>query len=252
MLGFRNVSPLTSARQSDSCHIAQGPRGQFRNLAKGEMTHMHKLFFGSLLILCCVPLAVAQSDDRSRVEFFAGYSVLRTNYEAKPIDPRTQTPVIVACSGKQTLNGFNASATVYLTGGFGLTGDFSGHFKTNKLADPLGGNIETHIRVFNLLGGPQYRFRSDSRVTPFVRALAGIANTRARLEVPSLNSTGTASSTDFALAIGGGLDVRVSKSVDLRVFQADYNPIFLSSRNELGFGNTRADNVRFSFGVVIK
>jgi opacity protein-like surface antigen len=211
---------------------------------------MHKLFFGSLLILCCVPLAVAQSNDGSHAEFFAGYSVLRTNYEAEQTNP--PMPVIVAFSGKQTLNGFNASATVYLTGGFGLTGDFSGHFKTNKLADPLGGNIETHIRVFNLLGGPQYRFRSDSRVTPFVRALAGIANTRARLEVPSLNSTGTASSTDFALAIGGGLDVRVSKSVDLRVFQADYNPIFLSSRNELGFGNTRADNVRFSFGVVIK
>jgi hypothetical protein len=136
--------------------------------------------------------------------------------------------------------------------GFGLTGDFSGHFTTRSIADPLGGTIDNHVRVFNLLGGPQYRFRSNSRLTPFVRALAGIANTRSRLEVPSLNSTETLSSTDFALAIGGGLDVRVSERVDLRVFQVDYNPIFLSSRNELGFGNTRADNVRFSFGVVIK
>jgi len=42
---------------------------------------MHKLFAGSLLILCCVPLTIAQSNDGSRVEFFAGYSVLRTNYE---------------------------------------------------------------------------------------------------------------------------------------------------------------------------
>jgi len=54
------------------------------------------------------------------------------------------------------------------------------------------------------------------------------------------------------LAIGGGLDVRVSERVDLRVFQVDYNPIFLSSGNELGFGNSGADNVRFSFGVVFK
>ncbi len=30
---------------------------------------MHKLFFASLLILCAVPLAVAQSTDRSRFEF---------------------------------------------------------------------------------------------------------------------------------------------------------------------------------------
>jgi opacity protein-like surface antigen len=213
---------------------------------------MHRLFFGFLLILGCVPPAIAQSDDGSRVEFFAGYSVLKINYEAEPIDPRTQTPVIVAFAGKQTLHGFNASATVRLIKGFGLTGDFSGHFKTNRVADVLGGTISNHIRVFNVLGGPQYRFGRGSRVTPFVRALAGIANTRSRLEVPSLNSTDTSSSTDFALAIGGGVDVRVSEHVDLRVFQVDYNPIFLSSTNELGFGNTRADNVRFSFGVVIK
>ena len=210
---------------------------------------MHKPFFGFLLILCCVPLADAQSD-HSRAELFAGYSILRTNYEAE--HPIPTEPVLVAFSGKQTLNGFNVSATGYITKGFGLTGDFSGHFKTNSIADPLGGNIETHIRVLNVLGGPQYKFRSDSRVAPFVRALAGVANTHAKLEVPSLSATDTASSTDFALAIGGGVDVRVSERLDLRVFQVDYNPIFLSSGNELGFGNKRADNVRFSFGVVIK
>lgn len=211
---------------------------------------MHRLSCCALLILCCVPLAAAQSDDNSRGEFFVGYSVLRTNYEAELPDP--PIPVIVAFPGKQTLNGLNASATGYLTDGFGLTADFSAHFTTNRLLDPLGGDIETKIRVFNLLGGPQYRFRNSSRVTPFVRALAGVAHTRARLQVPSLNSTDTASSTDFALAIGGGLDVSVSKRVGLRVFQVDYNPIFLSGGNELGFGNTRADNVRFSFGVVFK
>jgi opacity protein-like surface antigen len=211
---------------------------------------MHRLFFASLLIFCCLPLAVAQSNDDSRFEFFAGYSVLRTRYEAE--QPNPPMPVIVAFAGKQTLHGFNASATGYLAGGLGLTGDFSVHFKTHTIPDPLGGNIETHIRVFNLLAGPQYKFRNDSRVAPFVRALAGVANTRARTEVPSLNSTGTSRSTDFALAVGGGLDVRVSDRVDLRVFQFDYNPIFLSRGNELGFGNTRADNVRFSFGVVIR
>ncbi len=143
---------------------------------------MHKLLFASLLILCCVPLAVAQSSERSRFEFFAGYSVLRTRYEAEQTNP--PMPVGVAFAGKQTMNGFNASATVSLAGGFGLTGDFSGHFKTHSLPDPLGGNIETHIRVFNVLVGPQYRFAGNRRVTPFVRALGGVANTRARIEVP--------------------------------------------------------------------
>ena len=213
---------------------------------------MHKLFFGFLLILCCVPLAVAQSDDRSRFEFFGGYSVMRIDYEPEPIDPRFQTPIIVAFDPKQTLHGFNASATINLTGGFGLTGDFSGHFKTRSVPDPLGGNITNRVRIYNLLGGPQYRFGGARRVTPFVRALAGVASTRSKLEAPSLNATDDLSSTDFALALGGGVDVRVSDRVVLRVFQVDYNPIFLSSINELGFGKVRADNVRFSFGVVIR
>jgi opacity protein-like surface antigen len=144
--------------------------------------------------------------------------------------------------------------SVLKANGFGLTGDFSGHFKTHSVSDQLGGNgtIDTHIRIFNILGGPQYKFRNNSRVAPFVRILAGVAHTRGRLDLAAFNVSDTASSTDFALAIGGGLDIRVNDRIDVRVFQADYNPIFLSAGNELGFGNARADNVRFSFGVVFK
>ena len=177
---------------------------------------------------------------------------MRINYEPEPIDPRFQMPRIVAFIPKQTMHGFNASATVNLTGGFGLTGDFSGHFKTRKLADPLGGFITNKVSIYNVLGGPQYRFAGNSRVLSFVRALAGVANTRSTLDVPSINSRDDLSSTDFALALGGGVDVRVSDRVALRVFQVDYNPVFLGSGNELGFGNVRADNVRYSFGVVFR
>lgn len=217
----------------------------------GEFKHMYKVTLANLVIFCCASVAATQSNPSPRAEVFGGYSVLKTKYETER-RPGPPMPVIVFFSGLQTLNGFNASATGYLTRCFGLTGDFSAHFTTNSLADPLGGNIETKIRVFNILGGPQYKFRNHSRVMPFVRALAGVAHTRARLEVPSLNATETKSSTDFALAIGGGVDVRASDHVDLRIIQADYNPIFLSRGNDLGFGKTRADNVRFSFGVVFK
>jgi opacity protein-like surface antigen len=220
--------------------------------AKGEMIYMHKLFFASLLIVCFVPLSVAQSSDPSRFELFGGYSVMRIDYEPDPIDPHTQTPIILPFSPKQTLHGFNASATVNLTGGFGLTGDFSGHFKTNSVADVLGGRITTHIRVFNVLGGPQYRFLRNSRVSPFVRGLAGVAVTHSTLDVPSINARDDFSSTDFALALGGGVDVRVSERVAVRVFQVDYNPIFLDKSNTLAFPKLRADNVRFSFGVVFR
>jgi opacity protein-like surface antigen len=212
---------------------------------------MRKLFFGALFIFCCFPPAAAQSDDAPRAEFFAGYSVLKTKYRVEQ-PPGPPTLSVVGFRGEQTLNGFNASATGYVARGFGLTGDFSGHFTTNTLPDPLGDRIETRIRVFNVLGGPQYKFRSGGRAAPFVRSLAGVAHTSAELSVPSINVSDTSSSTDFALALGGGLDVRINDGVDLRVFQADYNPVFLSRGNELGFGRSRADNVRFSFGVVFK
>jgi opacity protein-like surface antigen len=214
------------------------------------MTPMRRLFFAALFVSCCAARAHAQADDRPRAEFFGGYSVMRTDYE--PELPSFPGLTVVSFPGRQTLHGFNVSATGYLTKGFGLTGDVSAHFTTNRLADPLGGDIKTRIRVYNLLGGPQYKFRNESRVAPFARALAGVAHTSARLSVESLNVSGTSSSTDFALALGGGLDVRVNDRVDLRVFQADYNPVFLSRGNELGFGRSRADNVRFSFGVVFK
>lgn len=215
---------------------------------------MRRLFFVALSAFCCAAPAAAQSDEQPRAEFFAGYSVLKTKYRSEHRPPGPPTLTIIAFTPEQTLDGFNASATGYLAGGFGLTGDFSGHFTTTSTPDPLGGEIKTKARVFNVLGGPQYKFLNDSRAAPLVRALACVAHTSSTLSVrsPYGNSSGTTSSTDFALALGGGLDVRANDRADLRAFQADYNPIYLSRGNELGFGKARADNVRFSFGVVFK
>jgi opacity protein-like surface antigen len=216
---------------------------------------MKKINFGAILFLfllfCLASSATAQArDEDRRAEFFAGYSILNTNYEPEQTNP--PMPVITAFNGKQTLNGLNVSATGYLSRNFGLTGDFSAHFKTNRRASALGGNINTHVSVYNIAGGPQYKFRNSSRVTPFVRALAGVAATRAKLEITRNSISDTSNSTDFTLNAGGGVDVQLNNRIDLRVFQADYNPIFLRRGNELGFGNSRADNVRFSFGVVFK
>lgn len=212
-----------------------------------KLTHATFLL---ILLLCCALPAPAQSDDHPRVEIFGGYSYLSTDYN--PVPPVPFIPIIVAFDPKQKMHGVNASVTGYLTKNFGLTGDFSAHFKKHSIPDPLGGTITTDIRVVNITGGPQYKFRNKSRVTPFARALAGVAFTSSKDTFPSLNATGTSSSTDFTMMLGGGVDVRVNKHFDARVFQADYNPVFLSRGNHLGFGKTRADNVRFSFGLVWK
>jgi hypothetical protein len=50
--------------------------------------------------------------------------------------------------------------------------------------------------------------------------------------------------TSFAMALGGGLDLRVSKRIDVRLVQFDYTPTF--------FGPGRQDNFRISAGIVFK
>ena len=208
---------------------------------------MQKLLLAAVILVCSCALASAQSPGQPRAEIFAGYSVLRTSYE--PELPRgSLMPIVLAFKGDQTLTGFNASVGWYLTDRFGMTADVSGHVTTDTLAGPLG-DIATRIRVLTALAGPQYKFRNRSRVAPFVRALAGIAHTSARLRAGG--ASGTNSSTDFAVALGGGIDVRVGEFIDLRLIQADYTPIFLSRGNNLGFGRARADNVRFSSGVTV-
>lgn len=223
---------------------------------------MRKLLISAALVASFVSMSHAQSDE-SRAEFFAGYSLLRTDVSTEDFrnfGDSNDEPF-------KNLNGFNVAATGYVTERFGITGDFSAHFKNETLpfffpavvGAPT--SAEGKARSLSFLGGPQVRFTNSTRVTPFVRALAGVQNNRIETEFIG-GTTPTnfdVTSTDFALALGGGLDVRVSPRVAIRAFQIDYNPVFEGDQTiEVpGFGRQtfageRTDNIRFSVGVVFK
>ena len=206
---------------------------------------MLKILSAILAISSCCTSAIAQSERNT--EFFAGFSVLRTDYEATP--PLPSIPVIVAFEGSQTLGGVNASVTRYIKSGFGITGDFSWHVKKISDPNPLGGTIDTTVTVYNFLGGAQYKFRRSRRVSPFVHALAGVAHTKVKLAATGLGSDSDGT-TDFAMAMGGGLDIQLNDRVAIRAIQAEYNPILLRGP-ALGFDGP-ANNFRFSFGVVFR
>ncbi len=116
------------------------------------------------------------------------------------------------------------------------------------------------------MGGPTLKARSGS-LEPFARVLAGGAHTRFEASTERAISGGTSrtsfdvSSTDFAMAVGGGLDWRLSDRVSLRLIQIDYAPVFLRDRSISLLGQSgavqtftlegqRQDNVRFSIGIV--
>jgi hypothetical protein len=135
-----------------------------------------------------------------------------------------------------------------------LKADFSGHFK--KTSFPFGNfqgaSIDLDSRLFNFLGGVQLKDNaSESTFKPFAHALVGVAHARNRVHfnqiaciaiAPSPWSDFTETETGFGGAFGGGLDIRASDRVDVRVIQFDYNPTRL-------FDSTR-HNFRIGVGVV--
>lgn len=206
----------------------------------------------SLLLLLVVLLSnsVAAQDenkDKRRFEFFGGYSFLGTATE------ESGNPII-RFGG---LDGFNIAVTGNITRRIGITGDFSALFR-RQTVNVTGGNVRFKSTSFSYLAGPQFKFINKTRVTPFVRALAGVSNNHFSYRATATGATTPAAEaslniTDFALAVGGGLDVRVNKHIAVRAFQIDYNPVFVQNRPEIGFNSGRRfDNLRFSIGIVFK
>lgn len=111
-------------------------------------------------------------------------------------------------------NGWNASLTGNVNRWFGVAADFSGAYKSGE-----------HVHTY--MFGPVFSARSD-KVTPFAHALFGGAGTNA-----------------FAMAFGGGVDVKMADKVALRLIQGDW----LVLRSE---GFTSKKNARISTGIVFR
>ena len=197
-----------------------------------------------LLVVSLSSIVVAQNkpSDR-RAEFYVGFSELFTDHE------QSGTP-LDRFSG---LLGVDVSGTGYITKRFGITGDFSAHFRSHD-ENVAGGPIHFKTSNYNYLVGPKFRFTNSTRVTPFLHALAGVSNNRFSAKG---NVDGNSSPiltpiniTDFAMALGGGLDIHIHKRISFRLFQIDYMPVFIRDRPITGFDGRRFDNVRFSTGIV--
>jgi len=222
---------------------------------------MRKLFFVIACVLVFAPLALAQS----RGEFFVGYS----NLQAEGVPDRNDPSNAFSSDffdRRKGLNGVNASGAGFFGSVLGLKGDFSFHRNTDSTG-LIGGRDSLKTDVIYFMGGPVLKFRNASRIEPFVHALAGGAHTRFEVESQRAITGGTATtsfdvgSTDFAAAIGGGLDFRLGERLSIRAIQVDYAPVFLRDRsiNVLGSAGAiqpitlegqRQDNIRISVGVV--
>ena len=194
-------------------------------------------------------IAFAQ-DGINRVEFFGGYSHNRVDTGLTSEDFEGDEEF-----GRRIgTNGVNLSLTGNLTKYFGLKVDFAHHRKTDAF-DFEGVNVDTKYSNNTFMGGIQIKNnkKDGPRAKPFFHALAGVARQKLSFSAPTEDFEASLTQSNFTFAVGGGLDVRVSKRVDIRVFQIDYNPTYIKDQDfdDFTLEGMAQHNFRFGFGIVI-
>jgi len=237
---------------------------QLHNVSRSKKNKMkYKLFFATFCLVLLSSATFAQNNKRA--DFFIGYS----NLQAEGI-PNNNDPGNIFSDNfferRTGLHGAHVAVTGYFNNAVGITGDVSFHRKKDTF-DFGGGDSDTlDTRVIYFMAGPKVKFRNASRVEPFAHVLAGGAHTRFEVNSTTVFPSGTfdtsfdTSATDFAMAVGGGVDVRLSDNFSLRLIQVDYAPVFLRDRSIQRLGaagailpftleGQRQDNIRISVGL---
>ena len=214
---------------------------------------MRKIFLLTIMLFCCVRLTLAQKpagDEYPKVEVFAGFSAIG---EANASDEE-----VVDFGANQ---GFQASLIRNVNKYVGIKGDFSFHFDTDRGQGVFTQTCTTppcptvtlsftsKSRLYNFLAGPEIKARNSTRFTPFAHALFGAAhgNISLRTSGAGVSLSNSSSDTGFAMAFGGGLDIRATRRVSFRAMM-DYNPTFIGETD--AGRRSRLDHVRISLGIL--
>lgn len=211
---------------------------------------MRNLLLLLIVTLVSAPTVLAQ-DDYSDWEFFIGYAHERANNGADRLDrrglainPNGTTRRVDFVSERVPHHGVTGEVVANVHRNVGLVANFSATFARTDFLDALTGQeFNARLSRYTLLFGPRFNFRNDSPVIPFAHALFGATKYNADFRDNDFTCPDT-NDTAFAMALGGGIDVRVSDSIDIRPIQVDYLPVFFSERRE--------DNLRFSAGIKFK
>ncbi len=149
-------------------------------------------YFLAALVLAlglATPTVWAQDDDEvSKWEVFAGYAWSEPGGR------------IAGTSIDEMRYGWGATLTYNVDKHWGLSLDAGGHFGDN--AD-----------VGTVMVGPRFSLRSDNKITPYAHALFGWHR---------LSPIGLAPDNGVGIAVGGGLDFKVTKRFSWKIIEADY------------------------------
>jgi opacity protein-like surface antigen len=219
------------------------------------------------LTVLMVSFAVAQ-EIPSKVQVFAGYSLVHADYgnlNGTIVDQDLRQPGgTFGLTGNY--NGWSAEGQYNATRWIGIAGDVGGRYGT-PFTTP-GDNSARGLPAFtaySFLAGPVISYRTKSKITPYAHALFGVE--RASLAASTITGTETAvnssatSYDDFTMALGAGLDYKLTQRFSVRPAQLDWYHTSLDLNKFFGsaYGvglfqglTTHESNLRFSAGVVAR
>jgi len=197
-----------------------------------------KFLLGLAVILLCTGVLSAQEGDKFEVT--GDYSYLRFN------------PGLPSYFNSQNLNGGGGQAAYFFNGWLGIAADLQGYGSYTQClrpGNPLSATGCASANLFTYTFGPQIKYR-HGRVEPFAEVLAGGAHSNFYANACSsegLCGSKSPSNNAFALVIGGGVDIKATERISIRLVDADYE--LTRFGNNFTNGNNSQSNFRFQTGV---
>jgi len=194
---------------------------------------------------------VAFAQDYPKIETAPGFMYIRTvpQSNAFTVPGAVILTHSVNCAGGGGTLAYNVSSLVGIAADLGGCKVFSNAYGAGNTID---GNI------FTYLFGPRFTYRNSSKVEPFFELNFG--GTRISLSCKSSASnclsaagTNTYSKNAFAMTVGGGLQIKMSKKFSLRLVQAEYlyTRFGNSCAQSACSNNNNQNSFRLKSGVVI-
>jgi opacity protein-like surface antigen len=195
---------------------------------------MRKFILLSAIVVLGMTL-LASAQEVPQVEIFAGYSLF--HYDQMDVNSLLGPGVNV----NQNLHGWEGSFQYNINKWLGAVADIGGNYGTPIEVPAVPGSITGNS--YNYLFGPQVNIRGK-KMKGFAHVLFGVNHFRLN-DSPALAFTG-GSDNAFGMALGGGIDVNVYKTIAIRPAQLDY----IMTQHDLGLNLGHQNNWRFSAGVV--
>jgi opacity protein-like surface antigen len=168
------------------------------------------LWAPALLAIFAFALPANAQDETPKAELYGGYDYIQVN------DRGTE----------YNFNGGRGQLAYNVNHWLGLAGNLGGYYTSNGF----------RAGIFSYLLGPRINLRWHRKLTPFAQVLFGGAR---GIDNSPLNA--------FAMALGGGVEFKVSEHFAIRPVQAEY---FLTKFMD-GASN-RQNNFRYSAGIVFR